>query len=261
MASPILFRFLAGSGSHFVDRLAAWDEFSMLGVDQFDMTDLRLRQAKNEPDLPFGGLGLTMSGDLMQLPPVERPSFAKPYVDADAVVVGTTQTTPRSAKNRPRTSSLPASDTGKDAAAVRVQSPADHSGDQTHHRRGYLTYLKFTTVVSLDVNIRAAGPLGEIQDAMRRRAVTSEIYELYSRRRIGYSSTGVDLDADPRLKAPPFSDHTIHYVVHRHKLRAQQSLENTIRHCIDIQKRLYSVVASDTVRKSSERQHFTQQVL
>ncbi len=102
--------------------------------------------------------------------------------------MGTAQTTPRSAKNRPRTSSLPAPDAGKDAAAARVQSPADYSGDQTHHRRCYFTYLKFTTVVSLDINIRAAGPLGEIQDAMRRRAVTSEIYELYSRRRIGYSS-------------------------------------------------------------------------
>jgi hypothetical protein len=234
----------------------------MLGVDQFDMTDIRLRQAKNEPDLPFGGLGLTMSGDLMQLPPVERPSFAKPYVDADSGLVGSTQNTPRrSTRNQLGASSLPAPDAEKDAAAARVKSSADHSGDQTHHRRGYFTYLKFTTVVSLDINIRAAGPLGEIQDAMRRRAVTSEIYELYSRRRIGYSSTGVDLDADPRLKAPPFSDHTIHYVVHRHKLRAQQSMENTIRHCIDNQKRLYSVVASDTVRKSSERQHFTQQVL
>jgi hypothetical protein len=234
----------------------------MLGVDQFDMTDRRLRQAKNEPDLLFGGLGLTMSGDLMQLPPVERPSFAKPYVDAGNAVEATAQTTSRSVKKRARAAtSMSTPDAAKDTTAVPNQSPAALSGDQTHHRLGYETYLKFTTVVSLDVNIRAAGPLGDIQDAMRRRAVTPEIYQLYARRRIGYSSTGDDVDADPRLKAPPFSDHTIHYVVHRHKLRAQQSLENTIRHCVDNHKRLYSAVASDTVRKSSERQHLTQQVL
>ncbi len=152
-------------------------------------------------------------------------------------------------------------DAAKDSTAVPNQSPAALPGEETHHRLGYETHPEFTTVVSLDVNIRAAGPLGDIQDAMRRRAVTPEIYQLYARRRIGYSSTGDDVDADPRLKAPPFSDHTIHYVVHRHKLRAQQSLENTVRYCVDNHKRLYSAVASDTVRKSSERQHFTQQAL
>ena len=233
----------------------------MLGVDQFDMKDIRLRQAKNEPDLFFGGLGLTMSGDLMQLPPVERPSFAKPYVDAGNAVEAAAQTTSRGVKKRPRAASMSMPDAAKDPTAVPNQAPAALSVDQTHHRLGYETYLKFTTVVSLDVNIRAAGPLGDIQDAMRRRAVTPEIYQLYARRCIGYSSTGDDVDADPRWKAPPFSDHTIHYVVHRHRLRAQQSLENTVRHCVDNHKRLYSAVASDTVRKSSERQHFTQQVL
>ena len=108
----------------------------MLGVDQFDMTDGRLRQAKNEPDLLFGGLGLTMSGDLMQLPPLERPSFAKPYVDAGNAVEATAQPTSRSVKKRPWATSMSTPDAAKDTTAVPNQSPAALPGEETHHRLG-----------------------------------------------------------------------------------------------------------------------------
>ncbi len=120
----------------------------MLGVDQLDMTDRRLRQAKNEPDLLFGGLGLTVSGDLMQLPPFERPSFAKPYVDAGNAVEATAQTTSRRAQKRPRATSMSTPDPAKDTTAAHCQLPAALSGDQTHHRLVYETYLKFTTGVA-----------------------------------------------------------------------------------------------------------------
>ncbi len=58
----------------------------MLGVDCFDMTDLRLRQAKNEPDLEFGGMGISLSGDLLQLKPIGKPSFAEPYREPAAKI-------------------------------------------------------------------------------------------------------------------------------------------------------------------------------
>ena len=52
------------SSANVAGRLVTWDEFSMLGVDHFDMTDLRLRQAKNEPDLEFGGVGISLSPEI-----------------------------------------------------------------------------------------------------------------------------------------------------------------------------------------------------
>ena len=59
----------------------------MLGVDCFDMTDLRLRQAKNEPDLEFEGMGISLSGDLLLLKPIGKPSFAERYREPAAKLV------------------------------------------------------------------------------------------------------------------------------------------------------------------------------
>jgi len=47
------------------------DEVSMLHKKQLDMVDAILRSFK-EPDLPFGGIQLILSGDFFQLPPVTK---------------------------------------------------------------------------------------------------------------------------------------------------------------------------------------------
>ena len=54
----------------------------MIASDQFLHCDVRLRQAKQKNDAPFGGLALNICGDFLQLPPVDpdgrRKSLAKP---------------------------------------------------------------------------------------------------------------------------------------------------------------------------------------
>ena len=59
------------------------DEVSMISADQFHHCDVRMRQAKQNPERQFGGLALNICGDFLQLPPVDkdnsRRSLAMPY--------------------------------------------------------------------------------------------------------------------------------------------------------------------------------------
>ena len=82
------------------------------------------------------------------------------------------------------------------------------------------------------MNLRAPGLLGNLQAAMRRGEVTQELWDIYVSRKL--TSAGAVLD--PRLNAPPFSSNLIHYIVQRHKLRVQLSLDNAMLHCIEHKK-------------------------
>ncbi|MDO3641497.1 AAA family ATPase [Mucilaginibacter sp. L3T2-6] len=63
------------------------DEISMVRADLLDVIDQLLRKARNQPELPFGGVQVLMIGDLYQLPPVltnedepfYSPWYATPY--------------------------------------------------------------------------------------------------------------------------------------------------------------------------------------
>ena len=48
------------------------DEISMLHDYRLDMVDEACRLVRKQPDLPFGGIQVVMSGDFFQLPPVNR---------------------------------------------------------------------------------------------------------------------------------------------------------------------------------------------
>jgi len=48
------------------------DEISMLHDFRLDMIDEVCRLVRKEPDLPFGGIQIIMSGDFFQLPPINR---------------------------------------------------------------------------------------------------------------------------------------------------------------------------------------------
>lgn len=72
-------------------RLLIIDEVSMARADMLDALDRAMREAKNEPHLPFGGARLVMFGDLYQLPPVlvdhelfrRERKFLKGYEDPE----------------------------------------------------------------------------------------------------------------------------------------------------------------------------------
>ena len=47
------------------------DEFSFIKADMLYLLDLRLREVKQEPDKPFGGVSIFLFGDILQLRPVK----------------------------------------------------------------------------------------------------------------------------------------------------------------------------------------------
>ena len=53
---------------------------------------------------------------------------------------------------------------------------------------------------------------------------------------------------DPRLQRPPYSDHCVQYIVHRHVIRIAQSYHNVHRSAARHGRRVYVVLASDTPR-------------
>ena len=50
------------------------------------------------------------------------------------------------------------------------------------------------------------------------------------------------------MQRPPFSDHSVQYIVHRHVLRIAQSYHNIHRSAARLSRRVYVVLASDSVR-------------
>lgn len=48
------------------------DEISMLHDFRLDMVDMACRLVRENPDVPFGGIQIIMSGDFFQLPPINR---------------------------------------------------------------------------------------------------------------------------------------------------------------------------------------------
>jgi ATP-dependent DNA helicase PIF1 len=94
-------------GAHFVDGMSnsrreiiektdvlIIDEISMLHDFRLDMVDQIARLVRRQPDEPFGGIQVIMSGDFFQLPPVNRSDspegrfvvFSKAWSELDPVV-------------------------------------------------------------------------------------------------------------------------------------------------------------------------------
>jgi len=94
-------------GAHFVDGLSKSrreiiektdvliiDEISMMHDFRLDMIDAIARMVRREPDKPFGGIQVIMSGDFFQLPPVNRAEsmegnfvvFSKAWAELDPVI-------------------------------------------------------------------------------------------------------------------------------------------------------------------------------
>ena len=74
-------------------------EFSMVGCEQVYQAEIRAKQAKNNYAEAWGGMAVCASGDLLQLPPVDKHSVAEPPPDraANSLKSGEqTCTTPRS---------------------------------------------------------------------------------------------------------------------------------------------------------------------
>ena len=60
------------------------DDISMVAPEQLHQADIRLRQAKSTTNRKLGGLAGVLSGDFLQLPPVERGSLARQITETGA---------------------------------------------------------------------------------------------------------------------------------------------------------------------------------
>ena len=105
--------------------------------------------------------------------------------------------------------------------------------------------------------MRSSGPLAAILAEMRGGRLSDGTWTILQERVLGVvRGEGGKLcrlpggETDARLSAPPFNNHRIHYILHRHVLRDSQSYANALRETVAHGRRLYIVTASDDVRES-----------
>ena len=181
----------------------------MISADQFLQADVRMRQAKQQPEKVFGALGLNVCGDFLQLPPVDKDGSRKSLA-SNAIATA-----------------LQAEGEAKDAEAEHedVKPGIDaREGDKKKRRQkakedklsetvqGLHLWRSIRHVVCLQVNVRAPGVLSRLQAEMRAGAISDEMWDLYQKCKMETNDKRL---TDPTL---PFSKHHWHYIVHRHKL-------------------------------------------
>ena len=143
----------------------------MATPDQLHQSNVRIQQATQNTNRVSGGLGAVLSGDNLQLPPIERGSLAKSLVPS-----------------MPTHESHAHGDDDKPAGSAQTES-----GESA---QGFLLWRSFTRVISLSVNVRAPGPLGQLQEEMRAGRISDLMWRLYLSR--------IVQPQDPRLLKPPF---------------------------------------------------------
>ena len=152
-------------------------------------------------------------------------------------------------KARPRTKKEKDADKDEHMAKVR----------EAEHRGGCELWRSFQVVVSLTLNMRSGGMLARILQEMREGTLSDAMWQALQDRVLGVTrSTDGSLHQvapgmqDARLDEPPFSTNRIHYIVHRHVLRASQAYVNALRDAVQARQRLYVINAADAVAAGSD---------
>ena len=245
------------------------DEISVFPPGSFYQLEVRSRTAKEKPMLRFGGLLTIISGDFLQLPPVDVPSLAIPWDDLQEMrrEAAESDAIRLSKHDSARKEQREANHRSKKDMVSKEQQDAEHrfkkeavkkEQQMAEHRGGCELWASIRTVVSLTLNMRSSGPLARILQEMRAGNISDEAWKTLQERVLGVRRVGGKLQAlpdgeiDPRLTTPPFSDHDIHYVLHRHVLRVSQTYTNALHESVAAQRRLYVIVAADAVKKEDE---------
>ena len=208
----------------------AIDEISFVPQDMLFQINVRSQEAKRKPDVVMGGLATILSGDFLQLPPVDGRSLATPldekgYLPSGPCDVG----------------EGPAGDDERRKQRVDFEC-----------RAGYALWRETCkNVTCLSINMRTKGPLADILEDMRHDRLSDDAWRLLQDRQVGYvRREGIAQclhteEADPRLSMSPFANNPVTYIFHRHVLRVAQSYCNAVKESAHIQSRLYVSVACD----------------
>ncbi|CAK0905228.1 unnamed protein product, partial [Prorocentrum cordatum] len=173
------------------------DEVSMVAAAQLFQAEVRLKAAKNSTQA-WGGLGMTLSGDFMQLPPVDPTGDNRSLAtDLDEV----------------------------DVLNEKGEYDQEHNADKKRSKhvetvQGLQLWRRVRKVVTLEVNVRAPGTLSQLLAEMRAGNISDAMWSLYTSRILSSD------DARPRDPASPFSTNPWTYIVHRHKIRVYRSMQN-----------------------------------
>ena len=191
------------------------DEISMVSPDNLFQSEFRMKEAKVS-ERAWGGLGMVLSGDFMQLPPVDPGSVAPSLAQAPDELLALDD----------------ADDKGDDKKRAKI----------TETIQGLMLWRRTRRVVSLDLNRRSPGRLSmllaEMRELGRSRDTLSEVmWNVYKSRWM--------IPDDARTREEPFSNHPWQYIVHRHKIRVYRSLLNAQDFAASLKRTLYVVKASD----------------
>lgn len=241
----------------------AIDEISVVPPDILYQINERSREGKQNWGACMGGLATILSGDFLQLPPVNRPSLAQ-RLDTEGFAVEEEEEAERVAAKTKDAQLVKKRKRGGSQAedqAMNEETTQKKQRVEAEIRGGREIYLEeFKSVTYLTRNMRTTGLLRHILDGMRDRCISDALWNALEDTQIGWiRENGVlrrlpDGVEDPRLQQPPFSDNFVTYVVHRHSLRATQSYHNAVRESCRRNTRLYLSVASDVVRDGNATQ-------
>ena len=148
------------------------DEISMVGPEQLHQADIRIQQATQNMHQVFGGLGAVLSGDFLQLPPVDRGSLAKAFTAVTQEPMGEAA----GSVVRP-----PDNKTVHNTAHQADVDPGerDDVAETGESSQGMLLWHSLNRVVSLHVNVRAPGVLGRLLAEMREGNISDEMWRVF----------------------------------------------------------------------------------
>ena len=215
-------------------------DVSMISAAQFYYCDVRMRQAKQNVEHQFGGLALNICGDFLSLPPVDKDNSRRSLTmlyEEDSV------SAERSGQGRP--------DEELTAEADDLQDDDDVK-KATENLQGSKLWKTMKNVVCLNINVRTPSALCKLLEEMRSGNISDEMWDLYMSR--------VLTESDPRLQQSPFTDNSVHYVVHRHKIRVMRSLEQARNQSRKLNTPLFVIQCQDVAVHAVDAQKLTDEV-
>jgi len=202
---------------------ATIDEISMLGPQKLFQIENRAKWATNLFHLFMGALKLRLSGDFLQLPPVNSAGFAGPSLDDEG----------NEKVHNPRRGTKT-----RHAMQDEDAEPKDEEEDK-EAEWGLKYFRQIPHVICLSRVVRAPNSLGALCTCVRHCRITDAAWTLLQSRLVTSN--------DSRLRSDPFSTTPCKIIVQRHLLRSAMSNEAVLTQAPSMSSPVYLVTARDDV--------------